>query len=307
MAKLEPTRMTYLGGHSGRKGLIGVLAFPEGFPPETELTVFYMMLDGQWSQRQFPFDVSSVTYLADPKGERRSWWLLGKRGEVVELPAGEPRTERIDGAGTGRGKLGYLSCIRVIDGELFACGYRRQVHRRERRGWKLVSRAILDDRKKGPWRGFEAVDGYAADDLYAVGDDGEIWHFDGKSWRSCASPTDRHLADVRCLDDGVWICGDGGVVLRGDKRGWKVVWSDPEPAEEWWAIERFRGDVYVAGASFLGVLRKGRIAAVDTGVKGSLTAGTLHEKDGLLWSIGAKHVLSFDGKKWKEHVCPENR
>lgn len=307
MAKSKTSRMTYLGGHSGRKGLIGVLAFPEGFPPETEFTVFYMMLDEQWHQRQFNFDVASVTYLADAKGSRRGWWLLGKRGEVVELPAGEPRSERIETAGTGPGKLGYLSQIRVVDSTLFACGYRRQVYRRDRDDWKLISQPILDDRKKGPWRGFEAIDGYSANDVYVVGDHGEIWHFNGKSWSQCDSPTNQHLADVRCLEDGVWICGDAGVVLKGDRRGWEIVWDDPEPASEWWGIESFRGNIYVAGSLFLGVLQNGQIVPVDTGVKGQLTAQTLHAKDGLLWSIGAKHVLSYDGKRWKEHVCPENR
>lgn len=307
MAK-KPSRVNFLGGHSGRKGLLGVLAFPEAYSPETEYTMCLTTLDGQWWQLQFPFDIASVTYLADPSRGYRGWWLAGKRGEVVEVSGGKPRIERIATAGTGpKNKLGHLAQIRVIDGALYCCGYRRQVYRREGADWTLISRDILAQRKRGPWNGFEAIDGFSGEDLYAVGDEGEIWHYDGASWSQCESPTTENLTDVRCLDDGkVWVCGDGGVVLRGDRNGWDVVWDNPEPSEAWWSLERFQGQVYVAGAEFLGRIEKNRIVPVETGVAG-LTAQSLHHKDGTLWSIGAEHILAFDGSTWREVECPQNK
>ena len=308
MAKKKTSAMTYLGGHSGRKGLLGVLAFPEDYPADTEFTVFYTMLDDQWWQQQFKFDIASVAYLADARHNTRAWWLAGKRGEIVEFSGGTPRVEKIATAGTGPGdKYGYLSQIRVIDGELFVCGYRRQVYRQQDGGWELISRDILDNRKKGPWNGFEAIDGHSRNDLYAVGDEGEIWHFNGSEWQRCDSPTNQNLADVRCCDGKVWVCGDGGIILCGDRNGWEILWSTPDPAEQWWGIDCFMDETYVAGSLFLGKLQDGEIVAVDTGVQGTITAQTLQVKDGILWSIGARHILSFDGKRWTQHVCPENR
>jgi hypothetical protein len=306
MARAKTSRMIYLGGHSGRKGLLGVLAFPEAFPSDTEYTVFYMTLAGEWGQHQFEFDIPSVTYQKIASRNYSAWWLVGKRGEVVEIDK-DPRIERIDTAGTGRGKYGYLAQIRLIDGQLFICGYRRQVYSRSGRGWDLISGEMLDKRPKGPWNGFESIDGFSRNDLYAVGDEGEIWHYDGKNWTQCESPTNCNLADVRCLGDEVWICGDGGIILRGDKEGWDVVWADEKPSESWWSIEKFGGQIYVAGNSFLGKLQDGKVSPVNVGIKGTLTTRTLHCKEGILWSIGEQHIASFDGKKWLEHVVPENR
>jgi hypothetical protein len=308
MATEQLSRMIYLGGYSGRKGLLGVLAFPESFPKETEFTMFYTTVDEQWWQLQFDFDIVSLTYLSLPREKYRAWWLVGKRGEVVEYTGSEPRVNRIPTAGTGpRNRYGYLSQIRTIDNELFICGYRRQVYRRNGNTWDLISREILDSKAKGPWSGFESIDGFSANDLYTVGDKGEIWHYDGKAWIQCDSPTNQNLADVRCFDGKVWACGDGGIVLRGDVNQWETIWHDGDPSENWWGLESFQGRVYLAGNDFLGVLEAGEVVKVNVGIKQAITTRTLHQKDGLLWSIGERNILVYDGKKWVELVVPENR
>jgi hypothetical protein len=308
MSERKLSRMTYLGGHSGRKGLLGVLAFPEDFPSETEFTLFYTTIDNKWWQLQFDFDIASVTYLNLPGKRYRGWWLVGKRGEVVEFTGEQPRIDRIETAGTGpQHKYGYLHQIRAIDDELFICGYRRQVYHRKGSRWELISADILDSRVKGPWNGFESIDGFSKDDLYAVGDEGEIWHFNGKTWTQCDSPTNQHLADVRCLGDKVWICGDGGIIFSGDKDRWEMVWDNEEPSESWWSLERFQDRIYIAGHNFLGTLEDGDLVQIDVGIKDDITTQTLHHKEGILWSIGAEDILAYDGNQWKELVCPENR
>jgi hypothetical protein len=308
MAKQQLSKMTYLSGYSGRKGLLGVLAFPTDFPSGAEFTVFYTYLEGQWGQRQFPFDIASLTYLCDEQSGAPAWWLVGKRGEIVEASGGDPVIVKIPTAGTGSGdKLGYLSDIRAIAEAIFICGYRRQVYCREGGDWKLISAAIIDRREHGPWQGFESIDGTAATDVYAVGDAGEIWHFDGRLWTQCDSPTNANLACVRCIAGEMWACGDAGIILRGDRNGWDVVWSDPEPSYSWWSIEGHFGSIYVAGNSVLGVLRDGRVEVVDVGLGERPTTNALHARGGTLWSVGERHILSFDGTVWTEHQCPENQ
>lgn len=301
-------RMVYLGGHSSRKGVVGVLAFPEKESDEREFTVFYTTDGSQWRQLQFEFDVTSVTYMGSQHGNKEGWWLVGKRGEVVSIIGGVTSIDKIDTAGTGPGrKYGYLSRIRVIGNELYICGYRRQVYRQVGSSWKLVSGDIIDSGDIGPWNGFESIDGFAPDDIYAVGDDGEIWHFNGVSWHACASPTNATLADVRCINDIVWACGDGGIILQGRWDNWDVVWSDEEPSESWWSLEYYGGHVYVAGDDFLGRLENGQVVPVSIDGKSDITTLELHAKDGILWSIGESDILSFDGTRWLEHVCPENQ
>lgn len=308
MSATQSGRVFYRGGHAG-PGVLGVLAGPVDNPDETESTIFYTVRGDEWSRQEFAFELSSLTHLAQPGSADAGWWLLGKRGEVVACNGEAPRIECISTGGTGNPekKFGYLSQIRVIDGALFICGYRRQVYRRDGAEWHLLSDSILDRRAKGPWTGFTSIDGFARNDVYAVGDDGEIWHFDGATWKQCESPTDQTLAEVRCVDGKVWICGDGGLVLCGDKNGWHVVWDKKEPSENWWSLERFMGRLHLAGNEFLGVLEDGQVSEVDVGLKDSVTTMALHARDGVLWAFGEEDILSWDGGSWREWVAPENR
>jgi hypothetical protein len=309
MAETKQNRMIYLGGHAASKALVGILAFPEDFSSETEYTVFYISKADEWTQLTFDFDIAALTYLELPHEKYEGWWLVGKRGEIVEIVDGNQRIFRIETAGTGspEKKYGYLHQIRVIDNELFICGYRRQVYRRHGNSWDLISADILDRRSKRAARWFESIDGFSKNDLYAVGSRGEIWHFNGRKWTQCDSPTNQHLADVRCLDGKIWVCGDGGIILCGDQDRWEVIWDDEEPSENWWNVEKFQGHTYVAGSLMLARLEDEGIVQIDVGIKDDITAQTLQRKDGILWSIGAEDILSYDGKEWKELICPDNR
>jgi hypothetical protein len=268
--------------------------------------MFLTTRNDQWAQLQFDFDIVSVASLSVPSRGYYAWWLAGKRGEIVEIVGGVPTVSRIATAGTGaKNKLGYLAQLREIDGTLYVCGYRRQVYRHDGGNWQLMTAAILDNRPKGPWNGFEAIDGFSRSDLYAVGDEGEIWHFDGNQWTRCDSPTNRNLAEVKCLDNRVWICGDGGIVLEGDRHGWNIVWDQEEPSESWWSIERFAGRTFLAGNDFLGEIDNGHVKAA-AGAPSNVSTLRLHQRDGLLWSIGEEDLLCFDGSSWRRVVCPQN-
>lgn len=52
--------------------------------------------------------------------------------------------------------------------------------------------------------------GSSSNDLYAVGDNGNIAHYENSSWRKITSGTDVHLLDVWGTQDGkiVWACGE---------------------------------------------------------------------------------------------------
>ena len=292
--------LTYLNGHSGSKGLLGLLAFPSNFPSETEFTLFLTTRDSQWRKLQFDFDIVSLTHLKINQTGYKGWWLLGKRGETVEVISGNTRMEKITTAGTESGCYGYLSQIRLINNTMFICGYRRQVYQRKDQKWVLISSSMLDNRPEGPWNGLESIDGFSQNDIYAVGDEGEIWHYDGSNWTACDSPTNQNLADVRCIAGEVWICGDSGIILRGNKDGWDIVWDGQDPSDNWWSIESFQGDIYIAGNDFLGKLLGDKVVPVNIGIKPEITTQILHHKDGILWSIGEEDILAYDGKNWRE-------
>jgi len=155
-------------------------------------------------------------------------------------------------------------------------------------------------------RGFFDIDGTDDKHLYAVGWQGEIYFYDGKKWHQNDSPTSAHLASVRCLSpDNVWICGNGGVVLHGYFNQWATI-KDDAFKDNWYCIEEFNGKIYLAGNQMLAYVDGDSILPVDVGLNRPITTNRLHSKEGLLWSIGEKDILIFDGSSWKEIMHPDN-
>ena len=92
----------------------------------------------------------------------------------------------------------------------------------------------------GEWIAVEQLDGGAlngvwgpaADDFWAVGDRGTIWHFAGQAFQSVAGdgPAEVNLRAIHGIGgncDQAWIAGSGGTILR----------HTPGGAAEWTAVE----------------------------------------------------------------------
>jgi hypothetical protein len=296
--------VTFLGGYSARKGVLGLIAIPDEIG-DAEFCRMYSYNNGQWGRvpQDFDFTCRSITYLSEEKSGYKAWWALGKNGEVIEVKGGVASVDDIPGAGLNvPDPYGYMSVIRNIGGELYACGYGRQVY--QRRGqWTSIADPILT---RETARGFLDMDGSGHDALYAVGYHGEIYFYDGTSWQPDDAPTTEHLTGVRCVGpDDVWVCGRNGVVLHGRYNRWQVI-HDSAFTGNWWCVEEFGGRIYLASNTGLAYIDGVSIRPVDVGLDRSITTHRLHACDGLLWSIGVKDILVFDGQTWQEVVHPGN-
>lgn len=303
MTKKNKPRVNFLNAFSPRKELLGLLATPEN-SEGTEYTRFYTWLNGNWGILHFDLDLTALTQFVDESKSYKAWWMIGKRGEVIEVVKGNPTIHQIKTAGTGVGKYGYIEDLKVIGNSLFICGVRRQVYQYIDNNWQLISQNIMpSDGDK--YTDFEAIDGINENCLYAVGSDGTIFHFDGANWIQLDSPTNVHFSDVCCVDkNNIWVCGDNGIVLHGSQQQWHVISDDNDLTENWWAIEEYNGDIYIAGDDVLGIIVDGVIEEVDIGKK--ISTGRLHSNDGRLWSVGESDIFVFDGQTWTEIVCPDN-
>jgi hypothetical protein len=68
--------------------------------------------------------------------------------------------------------------------------------------------------------GFDDIDAFSSDSMYAVGGAGDIWHFNGSAWRQCAFPTNWGLSAVCCAGDGQVYVAASVVVYRGEGDRW---------------------------------------------------------------------------------------
>jgi hypothetical protein len=222
-------------------------------------------------------------------------------GEVAVSTLPGKAKEHVDTSANGPNRSAFMRCMRKIDGNVYAAGLARQVYRRlGPDNWTRIDQgAFVDRSQRTETIGFNAIDGFAASSIYAVGYGGEIWHFNGTGWVETESPTNVVLTGVKCLASGdVVVCGMAGTLLRGDSNGWRVI---PQSATEadFWGIAEFRGRVYVSNREGLYLLDDADLTKVDMGIGVPVTTAYVDADSDVLWSVGHKDLVStVDGIAW---------
>lgn len=299
------TQVRFLGADAARADLLGVLSVPVGYDgKDVAHTRFFMVAAEKWVHRPIEADIVSVVFEDGPQG--KCWWLLGKRGDVHTIRPSGLAQERIADAGTGPGKLGYLSSIKLIDGELYASGYCRQVYKRESQGWVHIDQGIvLDEHAMG--YSLNDIAGGDAGVLCAVGSDGEIAMRNNGTWTLLDSPSNAHLYAV-CTDDSGRFCAAGanGTVLRGDASGFEVLCTGEGVTDALWDIEFHNGELVVAATAGVFVVRDGALVPFDKPEAPAHIGYKLAQVGDRLWSIGSHRIFCLAGGAWTEWVCPDN-
>nr|WP_251010906.1 hypothetical protein [Variovorax paradoxus] len=236
----------------------------------------------------------NATAIAIAKFPAEKVVLIGEDGDVATYVGGKREDDAI------RPQPVMIRHARTIAGEVYACGSKRQVFRRTgEKQWRDMSAPRADQTEEF---GFEGIDGYAENDIYAAGWGGEIWRYDGAGWASCASPTNVILTALCCAGDGnVYACGQGGVLVKGRNDAWaSIAWED-EVTVDLWDLCWFQDKLYVATMFALYTLDGNRLVPVDFGEMGPVTCYNLTTEEGVLWSIGKADVASFDGVTWTKY------
>lgn len=215
---------------------------------------------------------------------------VGDDGDAASYTNGTLTDERMTPRPFG------LRGVGVVDGLAIACGMKRQVFRREGiNDWVAMHAPAPAD---GENAGFEAIAGFAANEIYAVGWNGEIWERRDEQWLSHASPTNLILTGVCCAGDGsVYVCGQHGTLLRGRHDGWEAI--DLEDfTDDFWDICWFNDTLYLATSTMLFTFSDEGLVPVLFGADRPATCYRLTHAEGVLWSVGSDDVFSFDGAQW---------
>ncbi len=92
--------------------------------------------------------------------------------------------------------------------------------------------------------GLHSIHGLTEDSILAVGQYGEMWHFDGRTWRLQDSPANVALTRVRAVSrDEFVIAAMAGTVLQGQVDAWTVI-DHKVTTEDFWGVSPFAGAVY---------------------------------------------------------------
>lgn len=282
----------------GRRDLVWVLAQDES--PDDDSSLFLKYKPAQWTHLRFSVGGGvAMTATVKPQLELI---IVGADGQVLLGMQTGYADEHLDPSKSGPEFKGDIRDARFIGSKVVAVGMSRQVYRREQAGqWAHIDQGVLA--KPKDMVGFNSVDGFGPSDIYAVGLKGEIWHYDGKNWRQEESPTNIALQRVRCFSGkkgGVYACGAGGTLLRGSPAGFEVI-APESTKDNLYGLEWFEGKLYVAGLTALYVLEDDALQPVDVGIGEGVTFGDLHANDGVMWSVGARHILTTeDGSSWTQ-------
>ncbi|XKM12502.1 hypothetical protein RCS94_05630 [Orbaceae bacterium ac157xtp] len=116
---------------------------------------------------------------------------------------------------------------RTIGGKAYVTGGGRYVARRINPNvWEILRKGI-----KKPTReehlytaGFDCVDGFSETDIYAGGGKGDLWHFNGETWKQISFPNSIYIESICCGGDGyVYIGAQSGMVFKGRDQQWVTI------------------------------------------------------------------------------------
>lgn len=226
--------------------------------------------------------------------------VVGEFGGALLLGGGDRHEETIESGDSKPEDRGPLRGVRRIGENVYVVGMDRQVYRRDGvNAWSSYDTGIPRDRDPKKISGFEALDGFSEKDIYAVGWDGEIWNCVDGNWQQQTSPVGQVLLDVCCGGDGfVYACARNGLLVRGKHGQWEAL-ELGQFSESLWSLAWFKERLYAASMDTVFVLDDDdRLAPVYMGNDSAKTCYDLITGDGVMWSVGAKDVMSFDGQHW---------
>jgi hypothetical protein len=287
---------------SSTRAIIGGHLFVEEAEPT--VTRVYVCDDGDWS---FVYDIEDVVYASTGlpgSSERRTVCFLGRQGLFREnAPGKKPKDGRVVVHPNS-----YWMDLRYIAGDLYACGIQNQVARRTSKGWVAMDMGIAIPLGDEVTATLHSIDGFAADDIYAVGDGGALWHWDGQAWRSLSSQTNLPLYCVRCLSNGqVVAAGSGGTILVGAANApWQDVSDTAQCNDVYQNVVEFKGQIYLSATDQLMTLQGSTLSEVNPNVRGSKAYYAMDADHDSLWVVGDEAALRYDGKKWHRYECPDN-
>lgn len=286
---------TYVTGAVRFNDLAYVSTLDDSIEPRIEHSHFYTWDQGVWGYaggNHWP--TASMTVSLYPLQQMLA---ISPYGDVRLLGSGQQSEEKISTPEGNPIDRGHLRQVRTIGQRTFAVGMGRQVYRRDGADhWTCLDQTIRP--AIGETKGFESIDGFDENDLYAVGWDGEIWHCNGQQWSQKESPTNLLLTRVLCAGDGqVYASGRRGLLIVGRSDAWQPI-EQEDVTSDIWDLAWYDGKLYLSTMRGLYTLQGGSLVEVDFGDDTPATCYHLSVADGVMWSFGAKDIMAFDGNTW---------
>jgi len=255
--------------------------------------------------------------------------LATRHAQTLEFLSDDLYNERVrwknlpNPTNTDKAMIRYIKGVKSIDNEVYMFGGFRKLYKYlgnqewsdesyeeshpnlhldlenyKKEGVKLMSVGI----------GFNDIDGFSKSEIYACGDGGDLWYFNGERWKRLDPPVNSDLNALLCAPDGNVYIGMGTAdILKGKydaQQGeqWEIIKGD---STEIFSLAWFQDRVYIGSESGLYFINQKnsveKYSFPEDGFQQYSFKNVASSKDALL-SYGHHQALVFDGKEWDELV-----
>jgi hypothetical protein len=229
-------------------------------------------------------------------------------GQVYARAKGYTGFEKDIGYDEEKGpQRGGVLNVQAIDGVVYGVGWRRSACKREGPNqwvslWNKLPVPKVKRKVDETDYGFEAIDGFSSDDIYAAGGEGDIWHYDGKAWKQIPFPSNMRIYNVCCGGDGfVYIAGHGGEVFRGRGNTWSKL-CDGMTSYWFKNMVWYQDKVWATNDYGIYAFNEKGVHKLDLPDFVRASMGYMAQGDGVLVIAGMYGASMYDGNEWKSLV-----
>ncbi|MEZ2223266.1 hypothetical protein [Rhizobium sp. RCC_161_2] len=314
-----------------------IATIPDGLPAGAEFTRLYYLnpsTEDVWHYRDWSnHQVVSVCLRREQSSVKRAGCALTGDGDVELANSVGQTYEKIADAGLASERaLGDVTRIREIGSTLFVCGGSGQVYRRDDTGWTPIDDELVATGKNAlelpqlnapisnetlrqftqtlrHLPNFNDIGGSDETDVYVCGNGGNLFYYDGTSWRKIEIDTDAILTAIHCVSsDEVWVVGQDGTVLFGNARTGFRNLGEFFPGGYIWSVRHFGGRVYLGTLHGLYTLDGSNVRLVSSGkLDGRAQIIALDSfSDTILWIATDRHAIRYDGSTFTFFEHPDN-
>jgi len=146
--------------------------------------------------------------------------------------------------------------------------------------WQTMNSPVIQD--------LNAIWGRSRTDIYAVGNNGVILHYDGNAWRNQMSSVQNDLHAIWGNETDIYIVGDNGLILKHEYQTWVPMTSgtDNDLLDIWGITEN---DIIVVG-------KKGTILKNSSGLWFEMASRTLSTLNSVWGTAGFIYTCGTGGK-----------
>ncbi|MDH4556937.1 hypothetical protein E8F11_17480 [Pseudomonas sp. BN417] len=198
---------------------------------------------------------------------------------------------------------GTLERFATIDDELYVAGSGRMVGLRQGKNqWKWLSENVpYDMDSEVSTAGFDAIDGFSQEDIYAAGGKGDVWHYNGKIWRRVDFPSNVTIETMCCGADGrVYIGGYEGLTFVGRGDTWKPVKRREVIPLGFKDMVWYEDRVWCTNDNGVWWIINDEIVPADIPALAKVSSGNLSARDGVLLLAGFYGAAYLENGQWHQ-------